>query len=122
MSEGLRLACVRVTAELMYDLFGATPPGQWFRVEEGLPPDAEYVRSYYDDGRNEFVFVYTHPTFPLTPPGHATARVTPMLSSIHLTLPFTADQRECIERCIVQQSRKANATDGADAPRIVEGG
>lgn len=120
MGEGLRLGAVRVTAELMYDLFRASPPGQWFRVEDGLPPDALYVRSYYDDRANEFVFIYTHPTFPLTPPGCVVSNVSPpRLSSLQLTLPFTPAQRECIEGLILRQSQKAG---GDCTPDAVVGG
>lgn len=66
----LRLGNVRVSGELMRELF-FTPsaPGRWFRVREGLPADAEYVRSWHDAVRDEWVFVYTHSTFTEAPPG-----------------------------------------------------
>lgn len=105
--EGLRLGAVRVSAELMYDIFRASEPGHWFRVERGLPPDAEYVRSYYDDERNQFVFVYAHPSFPLTRPGELVRFLDPpQISALHLTLPLMADTVGFLEGLIAKQSAR----------------
>jgi hypothetical protein len=68
--DGQHLGALRVSGELMRDmLFRPSPPGQWFRVDGGIPADAEFVRCYQDAEWNEFVFVYRHPSFPLVPPG-----------------------------------------------------
>ena len=68
--NGSRLGAVRVTGELMRQLFFTPDPGRgWRRVSDGLPPDAEYRRMYHDRARDQFVFVFAHDSFPLTPPG-----------------------------------------------------
>jgi hypothetical protein len=122
--EGLRLGAVRVSGELMYDLFRASEPGHWFRVEQGLPADAEYVRSYYEDSpSNCFVFVYTHPSFPLTRPGELVRFVDPpQLSALHLSVPLAADTAGFIEGLITEQSKAARERDGADESHVIQGG
>lgn len=111
--DGLRLGAVRVSAELMYQLFRASRPGEWFRVDKGLPTDVEYVRSYYDDRANHFVFVYTHPTFPLTRPGELVVTLPDVtVSALHLTSPLDSTQCEVVERLINAQSRAARDAEG----------
>lgn len=105
--NGLRLAAVRVSAELMHEFFSPHAPGQWVRCDSGIPRDAEYVRSYYDNYGNCFVFVYTHPSFPLVPPdGPVGLALTPMFSAIHLNTPVTTDQTAMLNRAIAEQKQR----------------
>jgi hypothetical protein len=80
--EGQHLGAIAVSGELMQSLFfTGMPPDRWFRVDGGLPADAEYVRCYEDLPHNRFVFVYRHPSFPLTRPGE----IVPLLPEPRLT-------------------------------------
>lgn len=107
---GLRLGAVRVSAALMHHLIVAGRPGEWVRIEKGLPPDAEYTRSYYDNLENCFVFVYQHPNFPLTPPGcRVQPLAAPQFSTIHLTAPLDAKQVAMLNEMVVRQTADAVA-------------
>lgn len=79
---GPRHAALRVSGELMRDhLFRDSPPGMWFRTTRGIPADAESVRAWYDPERDEFVFVYAHPSFPVVYPGDVVGRLDPPMYS-----------------------------------------
>ena len=120
MSDGQRLGALRVSGELMRDhLFRATTPGVWIRTESGIPHDAEFVRCYEDMERNEFVFIYRHPSFPLVRPGERTPNLdAPQLSQLHLTLPLQPDTPEFLAGLIAQQVERGPPA-GPDAPAVV---
>lgn len=107
--DGQRLIAVAVTGELMQCMFRTSAPGHWHRVEDGLPPDAEFVRCYEDQPHNRFVFVYRHPSFPLHSPGELLTFFHPILSALHLSAPLDAPQVACVEKCIAEQCSRAKA-------------
>jgi hypothetical protein len=123
--DGQHLGAMSVSGELMRDhLFRTSRPGEWFRVEAGLPADAEFVRCYEDAVYNRFVFVYRHPSFPLHRPGEVIRFLDPpQVSALCLSVPLAPDTAEFLERLIAEQSRKAREKEekAADVPHIGEG-
>lgn len=116
--DGQPVGAVAVSCELLNDILRGSAVGQWFRVEKGIPDDAEYVRCYADFERNQCVFVYRHPSFPLTRPGeHIRMLDGPQLSSIHLD-PLPTDYG-WLEALVKQQRERAEASARKEAASAV---
>ena len=56
-------ACIAVHADLWRDIMTQGNVAL-FKVAKGLPKDAQYVRTWYDDKKGIVYFVFAHPTFP----------------------------------------------------------
>jgi hypothetical protein len=85
-----RLSALRVTGELLQDMFRTSPSDQWFRIENGVPQDARFVRMDMDTsgGRSDLIAVYEHESFPpYTPGSRVPCMITPALSAIFRISP-----------------------------------
>ena len=83
-----RLACIRITGELMQSMFFTeSRPDQWFQVQQGIPADAKFVRWYIEEERNELRMVYEHESFERTYPGQTVPYIDrPILRACHVTI------------------------------------
>lgn len=89
--EGRRLGYVRITGELVQEMFLTTHrPDQWYQVGGGIPADAKFIRMSIDEsqGRSDLLLVYEHESFPLVrnyPGWEIPALPSPQFSSVHVT-------------------------------------
>lgn len=82
---------LRISGEMLRDhLFRTSEPGRWYRIVEGIPADAEFVRMAVDwqYGNEYLCVVYRHPSFPKHYPGNAIYELNPpMLASYTMETP-----------------------------------
>lgn len=85
---GRHLGYISVTGELLQSMFfTAGPSDHWFQVEQGIPPDAHFLRWFFDDYTNRLNLVYEHPSFPLTHDGSQMTRLDlPTLRTCYVTM------------------------------------
>jgi len=135
-TEGRHLACIRINGELMQQMFfTAGRPDKWYQVQEGIPPDAKFVRWYISEEMNELRMVYEHESFPLVRPGIQIPFLRePMLAGCTITieeveeahqrrmLKMLKDSEPAIQSMAEHTRRIADAIGKVDECHVVTGG
>lgn len=106
-SDSRRLAAIRVSGEYLRDgFFRNTPAGESFRITNGIPDDAKFVRMWIDEQRNQLVCVYEHESFKLTTPGEMVWDAEmPMVTTMHPPIDYAAMRCGVIDRDEIRSLR-----------------
>lgn len=127
-----RLVNVFVSPEVVANLFFASRPGEWVRVDRGLPVGARLLASAYDMESDQFMMRFEHPSFAEVPAGEVVPAFNAIsMSSINVnqcdkklldTLrTLTKEQREREKGCGYMKTIFVNipiVSDG-DSPKII---
>lgn len=65
----MRLKAVEYTTPLLAVAAKGSRPGVFWRVQNALPADSEFVHCYMGPGNRSVVFVFHHDSFPDVPEG-----------------------------------------------------
>lgn len=72
---GRHIAKVILSSDLAAQMLFTGLPNHYWRIVNGVPPDAEFRGMAHDPVLNAIVFFYEHPTFPEVAEGHPVEKI-----------------------------------------------